>query len=128
MTQAERIRKMQAVLDGEATPEETREIEALVARDVQARAEHEQLQRLFAALRDLPQAHAPEGLVAAATRLYDHRNQLSTSNGVIEDNSIADPGLFPGRSVRRPPSHGEPRKHGGVTMSDRTGNRKLWIG
>src|SRR5687768_12891653 len=128
MTKAERIRMMQAVLDGEATPEETREIEALVGRDAQARAEFESLERLFAALRSVPQAHAPEGLVAAATNLYDRRDQLSTSDGVIEDNRIADRGGSPGRSVRRAPAYGEPRIHGGVTMSERTGNRKLWIG
>ena len=128
MNQAARIRKMQAVLDGEATPEETREIQALLGDDAQARAEYESLERLFAALRDVPQAHAPEGLLAAATRRFEARDQLSTDDGVIEDNRIADPGSSPGRSARRTPVHGEPRFHGGVTMSERTGNRKLWIG
>jgi hypothetical protein len=121
MTKAERIRKMQAVLDGEATPEETREIETLVGRDAQARAEFDSLERLFAALRSVPQSHPPEGLVAAATSLYDRRDQLSASDGVIEDNRIADRGASPGRSIRRAPESGEPqcRHHGEGQRAER---------
>ena len=128
MTKGERRRKMHAVLDGEATPEETREVQALLGSDAQAREEYAELEGLFAALRAVPQAHAPEGLLAAATSLYEQRNQLSTGMGVIGDNRIAGRGASPERSIGRAPAHGERRIHGGVTMSMKTGNRKLWIG
>ena len=107
MNQAARIRKMQAVLDGEATPEETREIQALLARDAQARAEYESLERLFAALRDVPQAHAPEGLLAAATRRFSRARIGITTR---ERAASAMPGtLAAGRS----------RAHNALTESKR---------
>src|SRR5687768_771238 len=125
MTKAERIRRMHALLDGEATPGEAREIEALIERDDQARAEFEELKRLFEALESVPQAHAPEGLVAAATTAYAQRDQLSSGYGVIRDTGIADRGTSPGRSSRRPPAFGATSIHGGGTMT--TSKRRLWI-
>ena len=43
MNPTERTRLMHAVLDGEATPEETRELERLLAADPAARAEYDEL-------------------------------------------------------------------------------------
>ena len=126
MTKSERIQRMNALLDGEATPDEAREIEALIERDPQARAEFEGLKVLFAALESVPQAHAPEGLVAAVTARYAQRDQLSSDDGVIRDTGIADRRRSPERSNRRPPAPGAAPIHGGGTMI--TSKRRLWIG
>src|SRR6266540_485390 len=56
---------MHAVLDGEATSEETRELERLLAADPAARAQFDDLRRLFDGLAAVPKAYPPEGLVAA---------------------------------------------------------------
>ena len=56
-----------AVLDGEASDSEARELERRLAADPLARAEFDKWQGLFQALRELPQEYAPEGLVAAVS-------------------------------------------------------------
>ena len=56
---------MHAVLDGEATPGEARELERLLAADPAARAEFDDLQRLFDGLKAVPMAFPPEGLVSS---------------------------------------------------------------
>ncbi|HSC65145.1 MAG TPA: hypothetical protein VLD35_15995 [Caldimonas sp.] len=58
---------MHAVLDGEASESETRELELRLAADPAARAEFEEWQGLFQALREMPKEHVPEGLVAAVS-------------------------------------------------------------
>ena len=58
---------MHAVLDGEASESQTRELELRLAADPAARAEFDEWQGLFQALRDMPKEHAPEGLVAAVS-------------------------------------------------------------
>jgi len=84
------IALMQEVLDGEASPEETRELEAALAADPAARAQFAELQRLFAGLAAVPQAFPPEGLVAAVmarlprqSTLESDRDQLFSPSGVI---------------------------------------------
>ena len=54
-----------AVLDGEASDAEARELELRLAADPAARAEFEDWKRLFEALDAVPKEHAPEGLVAS---------------------------------------------------------------
>ena len=54
-----------AVLDGEASDAEVRELEMRLAADPAARAEYEEWKRLFEALDAMPKEHAPEGLVAS---------------------------------------------------------------
>ena len=54
MSHLDRMELMHAVLDGEATAQETHELEQLVATDPVARAEFEGFTRLFAALGELP--------------------------------------------------------------------------
>lgn len=56
---------MHAVLDGEASPDETAELERRLAASPEARAEFERLRRLFDDLAGVPRRHPPEGLVAA---------------------------------------------------------------
>jgi anti-sigma factor RsiW len=56
---------MHTVLDGEATGAEARELERQLAAEPAARAEFEDLRRLFEGLSRVPQRYPPEGLVAA---------------------------------------------------------------
>ena len=56
---------MHAVLDGEASDAEARDLDMRLAADPAARAEFEEWKRLFAALDGMPKEHAPEGLVAS---------------------------------------------------------------
>jgi anti-sigma factor RsiW len=56
-----------AVLDGEASESQTRELELRLAADPAARAEFDEWQRLFRALHEMPKEHPPEGLVAAVS-------------------------------------------------------------
>jgi len=56
---------MHAVLDGEASDAEARELEMRLAADPAARVEFEGWKRLFEALGAVPKEHAPEGLVAS---------------------------------------------------------------
>jgi hypothetical protein len=56
---------MHAVLDGEASNAEARELEMRLAADPAARAEFEDWKRLFVALEAVPKEHAPEGLLAS---------------------------------------------------------------
>src|SRR5258705_1026302 len=65
MKYSEHTPVMHAVLDGEATPGETRELERLLATDSTARAEFEDLKRLFEGLKAMPKEYPPEGLVAS---------------------------------------------------------------
>jgi hypothetical protein len=50
-----------AVLDGEASDSEARELELRLAADPAARAEFDEWQGLFQALREMPKEYAPEG-------------------------------------------------------------------
>src|SRR5436190_14875226 len=56
---------MHAVLDGEASDAEARELEVRLAADPAARAEFGDWKRLFGALGAVPKEHVPEGLVAS---------------------------------------------------------------
>ena len=59
--------QMHAVLDGEASASETRDLELRLAADPVARAEFEEWKGLFQALHEMPKEYAPEGLVAAVS-------------------------------------------------------------
>ncbi len=65
MKPSELTELMHAVLDGEATAAETRELERHLAADPEARAEFDSLRALFDELKGVPQAFPPEGLVAS---------------------------------------------------------------
>ena len=65
MKDLERTQLMYVVLDGEATSDEARELDRLLAADPAARVEFEELRSLFEELSRVPKAFPPEGLVAA---------------------------------------------------------------
>ena len=58
---------MHAVLDGEASESEARQLELRLAADPAARAEFDEWQGLFQALREMPKEYPAEGLVAAVS-------------------------------------------------------------
>ena len=60
MNSSERARLMHAVLDGEATEAEARELDRLLAAEPTARTEFEHLRRLFDGLSRMPKAFPPE--------------------------------------------------------------------
>ncbi len=65
MKNSELTHLMHAVLDNEAAPSAVHELERHLAADPEARAEFEELRRLFDGLAAIPQAFPPEGLVAS---------------------------------------------------------------
>ena len=79
---------MHAVLDGEATQAEARDLERRLAADAEARAEFDSLRALFDELKGVPQAFPPEGLVASVMAdLPSH--QLSAPSRVIGERAQA---------------------------------------
>ncbi|HVE49224.1 MAG TPA: hypothetical protein VNG69_06345, partial [Casimicrobiaceae bacterium] len=131
MTRADTIRLMHAVLDGEATLDQKRELDGLLAGDARARAEYDELGRLFEALGTVPEAYPPEGMVAAVLTAVERRDQLSVHHGVIEDKGIESGEQTPARSVRRPPEPGQAPNSRGETMSEFKNipaKRKILIG
>lgn len=83
MNTDELTRLMQAVLDGEASPEERRTLDERLAADPVARAEFEAWRSLFDGLGGLPSAEAPPHLVPQI-RAALHRHQLLAPSSVIE--------------------------------------------
>ncbi|HWH82001.1 MAG TPA: hypothetical protein VNU71_07170 [Burkholderiaceae bacterium] len=136
MNHAELSERIQTVLDGLATPDEARELEQLVARDANARAEFVQWQRMFVALGRVPQASPPEGLVAAVTARLPASHgadQLFERDDVI---GYKRPGHRSSSSwfeakIGRHLRPGSPRESGIMSEQQQRsafGNRKLWAG
>jgi anti-sigma factor RsiW len=116
---------IQAVLDGEASDPEARELEMRLAADPAARAEFEDWKRLFEALDAVPKEHAPEGLVA--------------SIGAAMPQAPGAPGAasqpFPGRRVLGRTLFGISRRvpTRSATMTEQSSrrifaHRKAWLG
>jgi anti-sigma factor RsiW len=84
MTSTDRLALMHAMLDGQASPAETAALKRLMAQDPTAQAEYEQLEVLFHGLRDLPQPHPPEGMVAAIGAAIPRYDQLSAGSRVLD--------------------------------------------
>ena len=61
MTHPEHIQLMHLVLDGEATPGEAQELARLLAADPAARAQYDELQRLFDGLKSVPEGVSARG-------------------------------------------------------------------
>ena len=138
MTHRDLTRLMHEVLDGAASAEEARELDRLVAADPAARAQFEELKRLFASLKTMPQAAPPEGLVtevlARIPRRYTARarlRQLSSRWRVLQ--------LYSGRVRGRSPSRATRSNDSQLTLSRRnkdmsrltsvfSGKRKVWVG
>ena len=125
MTPDRLTERMHAVLDGMATPGEARALEAVLAVDAEAAAEFESWKAMFVAMKKLPMAHPPEGLVAAIAKNVPADGQLSTPEFVFASRQTRTPRFSNGlRTFFRRPSR-----------SDTTGgyghmntNRKIWAG
>ena len=138
MNERERARLMDAVLDGEATPSEARELDRLLAIDSAARTEFEQLKKVFEALRELPQAFPPEGLVAAVLANIPQnlasqgtRDQLSSRSSVIGSANKEARGTSPGKSVKGPPVNPPAPFLREWNMNESNGSsrrRNVWVG
>jgi chemotaxis protein histidine kinase CheA len=125
MRYAEQIRLMHAVLDGEATPAQARDLERLLATDAGARTEFEELKRLFDALDRLPHAYPPEGLVAAITTAVAQQRQLFSQSCVIAEDASETRDAIPDSSTRFRPTSGPFPYPRGESM---TNKRKIWFG
>src|SRR4029079_5411154 len=106
MNRSRQIELMHAVLDGEATAEEGRELDAVLASDARAREEYQELRRLFEGLRALPQPFPPEGLAASVLANIpqnaprrDSARQLFAPSGVFEANLKKARGRGPGSTT-----------------------------
>jgi anti-sigma factor RsiW len=116
---------MHAVLDGEASNAEARELETRLAADPAARAEFEDWQRLFEALDAVPKEHAPEGLVASiASAMPQAPGASGAASQPFPDPRVLGHTLF-GIS-RRVPTRS-------VTMTEQSSrrifaHRKAWLG
>ena len=114
-----------AVLDGEASDAEARELETRLAADPAARAEFEEWERLFEALGAVPQEHAPEGLVASiASAMPQAPGASGAASQPFPDPRVLGHTLF-GIS-RRVPTRS-------VTMTEQSSrrifaHRKAWLG
>ncbi|CAG1006094.1 hypothetical protein BURK1_03267 [Burkholderiales bacterium] len=133
MTSNHSARLMHAVLDGEATPAEARELEGLMDADPALRARFDAWRRMFDALGRVPGAYPPEGLVAAVMANIPHSpagpgSKLSARSrviGVASEHAGAVPAT--GHRITRPTTF-----LGGHSMSEQTigsfSKRKIWIG
>ena len=132
----ERARLMDAVLDGEATPAKVRELDRLLAADPSARADFEQLKKVFDALRDIPQVFPPEGLVATVLSNIPQnrpgqgrRDQLSSRSHVIGAAAKEARGTSPGKSIKGSPIHRSAPFFREWKMNDSSSRkRNVWIG
>src|SRR5258708_18187461 len=140
MTYPEPTDLMHMVLDGEATPGQTRELERLLAADAAARAEYVELQCIFDGLKGVPKAFPPEGLVAsvmAALPAYvpvrraqmGRIRQLFSMSRVIGATSTKAPVANPGKSATVHMIRGPHTRASRMSEQDGSfGNRKIWIG
>ena len=125
MNPTELIELMHAVLDGEASNAEARELETRLAADPAARAEFEDWKRLFEALDAVPKEHAPEGLVASiASAMPQAPGASGAASQPFPDPRVLGHTLF-GIS-RRVPTRS-------VTMTEQSSrrifaHRKAWLG
>jgi anti-sigma factor RsiW len=95
MTSDELLELMHEVLDGGASASESRKLDQLLSQDPVARAEFEDLRRLFAALNTMPKELPPEDLVSTvAARIPQSprpsvwRSQLFSRLGVLRLSSV----------------------------------------
>jgi anti-sigma factor RsiW len=137
MKDLERTQLMYAVLDGEATADEARALERLLAADAAARVQFEDLRSLFDQLSRVPKAFPPEGMVAAVMASVPRRpapaddsNQLFAQSRVISQSSMEARDASPGRSTvhRVSPRGTYIREQSMNEQKSGFGRRKLLIG
>ncbi len=140
MNHSEHTPLMHAVLDGEATPGETLELDRLLAADSTARAEFDELKRLFEGLQGVPREYPPEGLVASVMANIPQNQQhpawggrirqLFSRSRVIGADPQDAPVTNPGKSATVHPIRGPYFR--GDRMNEQKkgsfGSRKIWIG
>jgi len=128
---------MHAVLDGEATAEETRELQRALAADPAARSEFDELKRLFDELATVAMAYPPEGLVSSVmaslsqqARSEDGIRQPFTAPRVSGSNFRDAPDSGSGRSARDTGDSQQWPNFRSNKMSEQTSGskRKIWIG
>jgi anti-sigma factor RsiW len=129
----EQLRLMHEALDGEASADDARALDRLLSTDPEARAEYEELRRLFEDLSAIPKA-IPEGLLAETLAKLPHRHkrlhrlrQLSSGWRVFNLDSTLHRGRFRLGAARAPRIiHGE-HNRGNAVMSELSGKSTLWI-
>ena len=132
------IQRMHEVLDGAASADEARELEGLLASDPDARAQFEDLKRLFQGLNTMPMAVPPEGLVAAVLAKLPRRHtrrdrlrQLSSRWRVLGVDSRRAHGSLPIRTstIQRISQHKSIRRNRDMSGPNIFSRKpKLWIG
>ena len=130
---------MHAVLDGEASPEESRALQRLLDSDADARAEFAALERLFKVLHAVPQQYPPEGLVAAVTAALPReakphaasRQPLAGSRVVRHASSDTLDAIRGDAETRQPVRRSEPPTRSNFMSQQHSGlftRRRTWIG
>jgi hypothetical protein len=139
MKHSEATELMHAVLDGEATAEESRALQRLLDSDANARAEFAALERLFKVLHSVPAQHPPEGLVAAVTAALPRqtkrhavsRQPLAASRVVRHASSDTPDAIRGDAETRRPAYRSEPPTRSNFMSQQHSGlfaKRRAWIG
>ena len=125
MTPDRLTERMHAVLDGTATPGEALALDAVLAVDAEAAAEFESWKAMFVAMKKLPMAHPPQGLVAAIDKKVRADGQLSTPEFVFASGQPRTPRFSNGlRTFFRRPSRSDTTDGYGHMNT----NRKIWAG
>jgi hypothetical protein len=131
----EHIRLMHEVLDGEASADEQRELDRLLAADAAARAEFEELRALFEGLKAAAKEAPPETLLAdvmaevAPKHRRRHRmRQLSSRWRVLVSDVARGRSKAPQRVVPTHKSFQGEHNRGNADMSELTSKHKIWIG
>ena len=126
---------MHAVLDGEASESEIRDLELRLAADPAARAEFDEWKVLFQALSEMPKEYAPEGLVAAVTRAVPEQaagsaaaGQPFSPRGVLGYTSTRISGARLGQPGAIPPPTSHLRSVSMTQQSRFFATRKGWLG
>ena len=130
---------MHAVLDGEATEAEARDLDRLLAAEPAARSEFEHLRGLFDGLNRVPQVFPPEGLVAAVLANIPQNSsprgrtdQLSLRSRVIGLALMKARGKSPGKSATDPSAYQPGIYLREWKMSEQSSSlsrkRNVWIG
>ena len=139
MKDLEPTQLMYVVLDGEATSDEARELDRLLAADLAVRVEFEELRSLFEELSRVPKAFPPEGLVAAVMAAIPRRpvgrqrlRQLLSRSRVIRQVSMGPRGMSLGASARVHQASQPGPQLRGYKMNEQKsgfiGKRTVWIG
>ena len=131
----EHLRWMHEVLDGEASADEQRDLDRLLAADPAARAEFEELRALFEGLKAAAKEAPPETLLTdvmaevAPKHRRRHRMRQLSSRWRVFVSDVA-------RGRRKSPQRVEPtheifqgeHNRGNEDMSELTSKHKIWIG